>query len=281
MRNHARITPRCEGRPTANPAVDGSTRTSSRSSMAIGRAMGEEFALRGQARLGLGHLGRERRPVHRLGAVQAPERRDEAHPLLGAGLPLLDDPHLCRRHRAADTQHLDVHLDRTRGCRRQEVRPPGEDVRVARTGEARRGSRGAEGHEHPSVDGVPDQPALAEVPPCRADGARRRRRGAVPRELQHLVELAHGRLRFVVVTSGAEPMVRPMRSIHWPTAVLVAGTMLLLWLAVWLLRRSRRRGFLSEVDRATYATLHTAPSPRSTSATASRPRRPSVRGGTC
>ncbi len=34
--------------------------------------------------------------------------------------------------------------------------------------------------------------------------------------------------------------------------------MLLLWLAVWLLRRSRRRGFLSEVDRATYATLHTA-----------------------
>ena len=46
--------------------------------------------------------------------------------------------------------------------------------------------------------------------------------------------------------------------IHWPTAVLVAGTMLLLWLAVWLLRRSRRRGFLSEVDRATYETLHTA-----------------------
>jgi two-component system LytT family sensor kinase len=34
--------------------------------------------------------------------------------------------------------------------------------------------------------------------------------------------------------------------------------MLLLWLALWLLRRSRRRGFLSEVDRATYATLHTA-----------------------
>ena len=34
--------------------------------------------------------------------------------------------------------------------------------------------------------------------------------------------------------------------------------MLLVWLAVWLLRRSRRRGFLSEVDRATYATLHTA-----------------------
>ena len=47
-------------------------------------------------------------------------------------------------------------------------------------------------------------------------------------------------------------------SIHWPTAVLVAGTMLLAWLAVSLLRRSRRRGFLSEVDRATYATLHTA-----------------------
>jgi two-component system, LytTR family, sensor kinase len=47
-------------------------------------------------------------------------------------------------------------------------------------------------------------------------------------------------------------------SIHWPTAVLVAGTMLLLWVAAWLLRRNRRRGFLSEVDRATYATLHTA-----------------------
>ena len=46
--------------------------------------------------------------------------------------------------------------------------------------------------------------------------------------------------------------------IHWPTAVVVVATMLLLWLAVWLLRRSRRRGFLSEVDRATYATLHTA-----------------------
>ena len=49
-----------------------------------------------------------------------------------------------------------------------------------------------------------------------------------------------------------------MTGIHWPTAVLVTGTMLLVWLAVWLLRRSRRRGFLSEVDRATYATLHTA-----------------------
>ncbi|MEO5610621.1 MAG: histidine kinase [Ornithinibacter sp.] len=47
-------------------------------------------------------------------------------------------------------------------------------------------------------------------------------------------------------------------SIHWPTAVLVAGTLLLLWLGMTLLRRSRRRGFLSEVDRATYATLHTA-----------------------
>lgn len=47
-------------------------------------------------------------------------------------------------------------------------------------------------------------------------------------------------------------------SFHWPTAVLVAGTALLLWLAVTLLRRSRRRGFISETDRATYATLHTA-----------------------
>ncbi|MFQ6172203.1 sensor histidine kinase [Oryzobacter sp. R7] len=47
-------------------------------------------------------------------------------------------------------------------------------------------------------------------------------------------------------------------SIHWPTAVVVAGTMLLLALAVVLLRRNRRRGFLSAVDRATYNTLHTA-----------------------
>ena len=47
-------------------------------------------------------------------------------------------------------------------------------------------------------------------------------------------------------------------SIHWPTAVLVAGTMLLLWLAVALLRRSRRRGLPLGVDRATYNTLHTA-----------------------
>ncbi|HEX6916485.1 MAG TPA: histidine kinase [Phycicoccus sp.] len=47
-------------------------------------------------------------------------------------------------------------------------------------------------------------------------------------------------------------------SIHWPTAVLVAGTLLLVWVAQWMWRRSRRRGFISEVDRATYATLHTA-----------------------
>ncbi len=47
-------------------------------------------------------------------------------------------------------------------------------------------------------------------------------------------------------------------SFHWPTAVLVAATLLLVWLAVLLLRRSRRRGFISETDRATYATLHTA-----------------------
>ena len=48
-------------------------------------------------------------------------------------------------------------------------------------------------------------------------------------------------------------------SIHWPTAVLVAGTLTLLWISWLLLRRSRRRGFLSEVDRATYATLRTGP----------------------
>jgi two-component system LytT family sensor kinase len=47
-------------------------------------------------------------------------------------------------------------------------------------------------------------------------------------------------------------------SIHWPTAMLVAGVLLLLWLGTWMWRRSRRSGFISEVDRATYATLHTA-----------------------
>ncbi|MFC7490041.1 MULTISPECIES: sensor histidine kinase [unclassified Knoellia] len=47
-------------------------------------------------------------------------------------------------------------------------------------------------------------------------------------------------------------------SFHVPTAVVVAGAMLLLGLGVWLAGRGRRRGFLSTVDRVTYATLHTA-----------------------
>jgi two-component system LytT family sensor kinase len=46
--------------------------------------------------------------------------------------------------------------------------------------------------------------------------------------------------------------------IHWPTAVLVGGGLLLLWVGTWMWRRSRRSGFISEVDQATYATLHTA-----------------------
>jgi two-component system, LytTR family, sensor kinase len=45
---------------------------------------------------------------------------------------------------------------------------------------------------------------------------------------------------------------------HWPTAVLVTTVLLAAWLTVGMLRRSRRRGFISEVDRATYATLHHA-----------------------
>ena len=45
-------------------------------------------------------------------------------------------------------------------------------------------------------------------------------------------------------------------SIHWPTAVLVAGTLTLLWISWLLLRRSRRRGFLSEVDREGDAVLY-------------------------
>ncbi len=47
-------------------------------------------------------------------------------------------------------------------------------------------------------------------------------------------------------------------SFHLPTAIVV-GVTLVLGAVVWLLiGRSRRRGFLSDVDRATYATLHTA-----------------------
>ncbi|MGL5927799.1 MAG: sensor histidine kinase, partial [Dermatophilaceae bacterium] len=46
--------------------------------------------------------------------------------------------------------------------------------------------------------------------------------------------------------------------IHWPTAALVAGLVLAAWAALRLVRRGRQRGFLSDVDRATYATLHRA-----------------------
>ena len=48
-----------------------------------------------------------------------------------------------------------------------------------------------------------------------------------------------------------------MRSFDLATAVVVAGALLIAWLAVRLIR-DRRHGFLSEVDRATYATLHAA-----------------------
>jgi two-component system LytT family sensor kinase len=47
-------------------------------------------------------------------------------------------------------------------------------------------------------------------------------------------------------------------SFHVPTAVVVAGAILLLGLGLWLAGRGRRRGFLSTVDRVTYSTLHTA-----------------------
>ncbi|GGB75904.1 signal transduction histidine kinase [Knoellia flava TL1] len=45
---------------------------------------------------------------------------------------------------------------------------------------------------------------------------------------------------------------------HVPTAVVVAGAMVLLGLGLWAAGRGRRRGFLSTVDRVTYSTLHTA-----------------------
>jgi two-component system LytT family sensor kinase len=48
-----------------------------------------------------------------------------------------------------------------------------------------------------------------------------------------------------------------MRSLDLPTAIIVAGTMILLAAAAVLIR-NRRRGLLSDVDRATYTTLHTA-----------------------
>lgn len=49
-------------------------------------------------------------------------------------------------------------------------------------------------------------------------------------------------------------------SFHLPTAIVVAGALLLLFGLVRLLRHGRRgaRGFVSDVDQATHATLHTA-----------------------
>ena len=49
-------------------------------------------------------------------------------------------------------------------------------------------------------------------------------------------------------------------SFHLPTAIVVAGGMVLLWVLLRLVRqgRSARRGFVSDVDEATYRTLHTA-----------------------
>ncbi len=46
-------------------------------------------------------------------------------------------------------------------------------------------------------------------------------------------------------------------SFHLPTALVTAGTMALLLAAYVLLQRSRRRGFISPTDQATYSTLHT------------------------
>jgi two-component system, LytTR family, sensor kinase len=48
--------------------------------------------------------------------------------------------------------------------------------------------------------------------------------------------------------------------IHLPTAILVGGTLAFVWALAWLRGRSRRRSqaFVSDVDRATYETLHTA-----------------------
>ena len=49
-------------------------------------------------------------------------------------------------------------------------------------------------------------------------------------------------------------------SFHLPTAIFVAGAMVLLYALVRLVRhgRSASQGFVSEVDHATHATLHTA-----------------------
>lgn len=49
-----------------------------------------------------------------------------------------------------------------------------------------------------------------------------------------------------------------MRSFDAATAIVTAGTMLLVLGSLWMLRRWRRSGFHSAVDRATWSTLHTA-----------------------
>lgn len=49
-----------------------------------------------------------------------------------------------------------------------------------------------------------------------------------------------------------------MHSFDVPTAIVVAGAMLLLWVSWSLVVRQRRRGFISAVDQATYSTLHQA-----------------------
>ena len=233
------MTPRPVGRPTAKPAVDGSIRgvepvehgdrrgqPASRRAWPAGTASGPGTSGGAGARC----TGSARSSV--------PNVPTHPHPLVRpAVVTLLHDADLGRRHGAAHPQHLDAHLDRSRDRRGQEVRAPGERVGVTRCREPRPLPR-----RRPSAMSTPplmacpiSQPsprwprAVATAPDATARrGAVVPRRAPAPRRAQPPATPPTSSRS----SASGRPYGDPMTgSIHWPTAVLVAGTMLLLWLA--------------------------------------------------